>query len=45
MEAKDFVTVYYLAKLAGVKEETIWRNVAELRAIIERDHQNDTPNE
>jgi len=28
------VTVAYLAEIAGVKEETVWRDVAELLAMI-----------
>jgi len=34
MESEPFITVSYLAKIAGVKEETVRRNVAELRAMI-----------
>jgi len=36
MEEERIVTVSYLAKIAGVKEETVWRDVKELRAIIEQ---------
>jgi hypothetical protein len=37
MERKRFITVSYLAKIAGMKEETVRRNVKELRAILERE--------
>jgi hypothetical protein len=34
MAMERLITVSYLAKIAGVKEKTVWRNVAELRAIL-----------
>ena len=34
MEREHYMIVSFLAKIAGVKEETIWRNVSELRAMI-----------
>jgi hypothetical protein len=34
MAESRHVTVAYLAEIAGVKEETVWRDVAELLAMI-----------
>jgi hypothetical protein len=37
MERDQTVTVPYLAKIAGVTEETLWRNVRELLAVVEEE--------
>lgn len=37
MKINRFITVSYLAKITGVEEETIWRNVKELLTIIEEE--------
>jgi hypothetical protein len=37
MRVERRITVDYLAKIAGVKKDTVWRDVRELLSIIEEE--------
>jgi len=37
MKVDRRITVDYLAKIAGVKKDTVWRDVRELLSIVEQE--------